>query len=117
MDNEQIARVAHETNRAYCESIGDNSQKTWEGAEAWQRKSAIDGVAFALANPDAPASAQHDSWCKDKYADGWKYGPDKNPETKEHPCLVEYGKLPIEQRLKDYLFKAVVSAFVQASQE
>jgi hypothetical protein len=46
----------------------------------------------------------------DKEADGWKHGPVKDPEKKEHPCMVPYGQLPAEQRAKDYLFIAVVKA-------
>lgn len=114
MNNEQIARVCHETNRAYCESIRDSTQKPWDQAEPWQRESAIKGVAFALANPDAPASAQHDAWLADKEREGWKFGPIKDAAIKEHPCMVPYGELPLEQRLKDHLFKAVVRAFVEA---
>jgi hypothetical protein len=114
MNNEQIARVCHETNKGYCESIGDNSQKSWDEAEQWQRDSAIKGVAFALVNPNAPASSQHDAWLADKKRDGWKYGAVKDPVKKEHPCFVSYEELPIEQRLKDHLFKAVVRAFVEA---
>jgi hypothetical protein len=114
MNVSQIANVCHEANRAYCETIGDESQKPWQEAEQWQRESAIKGVEFALSNPDAPASAQHDAWLADKERDGWKYGAVKNPETKEHPCFVPYDQLPAEQRVKDYLFKAIVSAFRQA---
>jgi hypothetical protein len=114
MNNEQIARICHETNRAYCESIGDHSQKPWDQAEPWQRESAVKGVEFALANPNTPASAQHDAWLKDKANDGWKYGPVKDATKKEHPCCVPYEQLPIEQRIKDYLFKHVVRAFVEA---
>jgi hypothetical protein len=106
---EQIARVCHEANRAYCETIGDNSQKPWSEAEEWQRQSAVRGVAFALENPSAPPSAQHDAWLADKEAEGWKYGAIKDPSKKEHPCCVSYEELPIEQRLKDSLFKAVVA--------
>jgi RyR domain len=111
---EQIATVCHETNRAYCTSIGDNSQKPWLEAEQWQRDSAIEGVRYALANPTAPASAQHDAWLADKERDGWKFGPVKEADKKEHPCFVPYEQLPVEQKTKDYLFKAVVTAFVQA---
>lgn len=114
MKIEQVARVCHETNRAYCESIGDNTQKSWEQAEEWQRQSAIKGVEFALANPTAPASAQHEAWLNDKAKDGWKYGTVKDATKKEHPCCVPYDELPVEQRIKDYLFKHVVAAFVQA---
>jgi hypothetical protein len=114
MDVEQVARVCHDTNKAYCETIGDHSQKSWEEAAEWQRQSAIKGVEFALANPDAPASAQHDAWLADKERDGWKLGPVKDEARKEHPCMVPYDQLPIEQRLKDHLFKAIVRAFVEA---
>lgn len=111
---EQIARVCHEANESYCHSIGDHSQKSWDEAEEWQRQSAIKGVEFALANEGAKASAQHDAWLRDKEADGWKYGPVKDPAKKEHPCMVSYQELPIEQRIKDHLFKGVVGAFVAA---
>ena len=114
MDYTQIARICHETNKAYCETIGDNSQKSWEQAETWQKDSAIEGVYFSIENPSASASAQHDAWLADKKRLGWKYGQVKDPSKKEHPCFVSYEELPIEQRLKDHLFKAVVRAFVEA---
>lgn len=117
MDTLQVAQVCHGTNKAFCETIGDNSQKPWNDAEDWQRNSAIKGVEFSLLNPDAPPSSQHDAWLADKEADGWVYGPVKDPGKKEHPCMVPYDKLPIEQRIKDYLFKAVVRAFVEAETE
>jgi hypothetical protein len=107
---ESIAKVCHEANRAYCQTIGDNSQVAWEDAPQWQRDSAIKGVEFNLTNPDAPASASHDSWLEVKKAEGWKYGPVKDPEQKEHPCYVPYDELPVEQQKKDASFKAIVAA-------
>lgn len=103
-----IAKVAHEINKAYCESIGDNSQPSWDEAPEWQRSSAINGVNFHLADPSASPSASHESWLKQKTEEGWKYGPTKNPETKEHPCFVPYDELPVSQRSKDFLFKQIV---------
>lgn len=108
MTKEQIAKVAHEINKAFCESIGDNSQPTWEDAPDWQKSSAINGVQFHIDNPDASPSASHESWLKQKTDEGWSYGPIKNPETKEHPCFIPYDQLPVEQRSKDYLFKQVI---------
>lgn len=110
---ESIAKVCHETNRAFCETLGDTSQPTWENAPDWQRESAIAGVMFSLANPDAPVSASHDSWLDQKRQDGWCYGPEKNPEKKEHPCFVPYANLPKEQQVKDYLFKSVVASMAR----
>lgn len=107
MDIQKIAKIAHEINRAYCNSIGDHSQASWEEAPEWQRRSALVGVAFHIKNPDATPSASHESWLNEKYRDGWKYGIIKDVEKKEHPCFVPYCELPAEQRAKDYLFKAV----------
>jgi hypothetical protein len=108
MKIEQVAQVAHEINKAYCHATGDNSQPTWEQAPEWQKSSAITGVQFHLDNPNAGPDASHNSWLKQKEEEGWKYGPVKNPETKEHPCYVPYEQLPTEQKAKDYLFKQVV---------
>lgn len=110
MTVEQIAKVCHEANKAYCESIGDNSQKSWDEAEQWQRESAVKGVQYRLDNPDAPQSAQHDSWMADKVNDGWVYGEVKDAAAKTHPCIVAYDQLPDEQKKKDALFQAVVDS-------
>jgi hypothetical protein len=107
---EHIASVCHETNRAYCKSIGDNSQPLWEDAPDWQKQSAINGAKFHLENPGMPPSRSHEEWLKEKESDGWKYGPIKDPSKKEHPCFVHYEELPAEQRVKDTLFIAVVES-------
>jgi hypothetical protein len=115
MTNEEIARVAHEVNRAYCMSLGDNSQVAWDDAAEWQRFSAIKGVEFALANPEATPEQMHQSWLDQKLADGWTYGLEKDAEKKTHPCMVPYNELPQEQRSKDYLFRAVVRSLAPPS--
>lgn len=106
----QIAQVAHEVNRAYCASIGDDSQPAWADAPEWQRASALAGVEMHLANPDATPEQSHESWMAQKTADGWTYGEVKNAELKQHPCFMPYADLPAAQKSKDYLFRAVVHA-------
>jgi len=108
---EQIAKVCHEANRAYCQSLGDDSQRPWEEAPEWQKRSAVDGVVFHLKNPGAPDSASHDNWMDEKKRDGWKYGEVKDPEKKEHPCMVKFEHLPVEQQVKDSIFKNVIASF------
>lgn len=112
MNTIQIAKVCHEANRAYCKALGDNSQMAWEFAPDWQRDSAIAGVEFIRAHPDAPPSASHESWLALKESEGWKYGPVKDAEKKEHPCFVSYQLLPVEQKAKDYIFGAIVRAMM-----
>ena len=110
MDVQSIARVCHEANRAYCQSIGDNSQPDWDSAPDWQKQSAENGVRFHLENPNAAPSHSHEEWLKEKQAAGWKYGPIKDPDEKTHPCFVPYEELPEEQKKKDSLFIAVIHA-------
>lgn len=40
------------------------------------------------------AENSHDIWAKQRLADGWKYGVERNDARKEHPCLVPYEQLP-----------------------
>ena len=105
---ERIAKIAHEVNRGYCQALGDMSQTSWEDAPDWQKQSAINGVKFHLMNPAATPEDSHEIWMMEKVADGWKYGPEKDTFLKTHPCMVPYKQLLLSQRIKDYLFKAVV---------
>lgn len=114
MTVDDVAKICHEANKAYCEALGDMSQVSWENAPKWQRDSAVNGVVFSAENPSAPASASHDSWLKEKTEAGWVYGSIKDAEKKEHPCCVPYEKLPVEQQIKDHLFKAIVFALSPA---
>jgi len=108
MEIKDIARVAHEINRAYCISLGDDSQKPWDEAPDWQKASCIEGVKFHIKNPYASPEDSHNNWLQEKEKAGWKYGKVKNEKTKKHPCMKPYDELPQSQRSKDYLFKAVV---------
>lgn len=108
--DETIARVAHEVNRAYCDAIGDHSQVAWEDAPDWQRDSAIAGVKYHLTTTGATPEQSHESWLAQKRADGWRYGQVKDVDAKTHPAFLPYAALPLEQRVKDYLFGAVVEA-------
>lgn len=105
---DRIARVCHEVNRAYCKALGDDSQKPWDEAPEWQRKSARNGVIMHMTRRDADEETSHDEWMREKLATGWKWGPVKDEVAKTHPCIVDFSKLPPEQKAKDYLFRAVV---------
>lgn len=105
-----IAKVCHDANRSYCQSIGDAANPEWENAEQWQIDSSLEAVRFRLNNPDAPQSAQHDQWMKSRLESGWVYGETKDAAAKTHPCLVPYDQLPLVQQKKDALFQAIVDA-------
>lgn len=111
MEISQIARICHEVNRAYCIGLGDLSQPTWDEAPEWQKSSCINGIVYHLSNPDSKPSDSHENWMKEKQENGWIYGPVKDPEKKEHPCMVPYDQLPEEQKVKDLLFITIIRAF------
>jgi RyR domain len=106
---QQIARICHEANRALqCVNGEDEPSPAWADAPEWQRESAAEGVASALAGESA--EELHESWCQHKITDGWRYGEVKDGTAKTHPCLVPYAELPEGQRRKDALFHAIVGA-------
>lgn len=107
---EQVAQVVHEANRAYCATIGDNSQVPWLEAPEWQRESARKGVVGILDGTITKPSDSHESWLAEKESTGWTYGPVKDAEKKEHPCMVPYDELPADQQVKDHIFFAIVNA-------
>lgn len=110
MQYARIAHIAHEVNRVYCQSIGDNSQPKWDDAPTWQKDSAVNGVVYLAQNPDATPKLSHENWFNMKLREGWKYGEEKDAEKKTHPCMSPYDALPEKQKFKDFFFHAVVRA-------
>lgn len=104
------ARLAHEVNRAYCAFLGDDSQLPWEEAPEWQKRSAILGAKAIESGDITTPGDSHRSWLEEKRADGWVFGPVKDPAKRTHPCMVEFEALPREQQLKDHIFLATVKA-------
>lgn len=52
---------------------------------------------------EAIAENAHDIWARTRMDEGWKYGPMRNDETKEHPDLVPYAMLPDSEKEYDRL--------------
>lgn len=113
---DRIARVCHEANRAWRRAIGEEPGPGWDEAPLEQRVSCRDGVLYALSGVRTPR-AQHEAWLAERRAQGWTYGPVKDPDAKRHPCLVDYDELPENQRIKDYLFLGIVNAVKGAQRE
>lgn len=114
---DEIARVCHEANRALQalqNHPGVPVAAAWDDFPDDEQAGAIAGVESALAG--ANGRQLHDAWCDRKEADGWVWGPVKDPTQKTHPCLVSYEQLPESQRVKDYLFHAIVTALAPTDQ-
>lgn len=107
--DEQIAHVIHEANRALQIIQHDQVPSVpWICEEADIKRNAIESVA-ASRNEISPREL-HETWRQDKIDHGWVWGPVKDSVSKTHPCLVSYDNLPSEQRDKNRLFLAIVSA-------
>jgi len=107
---ELVARVCHEANRVLQIHAGEVPiSPAFNEAPDWQRASAMEGVHNAL-NGQTPEEL-HASWCVSKYSQGWVHGSVKDDVKKTHPCLVLYSELPLEQKIKDHMFSAIVEAF------
>jgi class 3 adenylate cyclase/tetratricopeptide (TPR) repeat protein len=47
------------------------------------------------------AKNTHELWAQQRFAEGWKYGPQRDDIRKEHPCLVPYEDLPESEKQYD----------------
>ncbi len=43
----------------------------------------------------------HEVWAAKRIADGWRFGPKRDDAHKEHPCLIEYDRLPDSEKAYD----------------
>lgn len=60
------------------------------------------------------AERVHEVWAEKRQAEGWRYGPRRDDERKEHPCLVPYDELPEEEREYDRATARTVIEALQA---
>jgi hypothetical protein len=47
------------------------------------------------------AENTHDHWARKRFEEGWRYGPQRNDGSKEHPDLVPYRDLPESEKEYD----------------
>ncbi len=106
---EEIAMIAHKINQEYCYAL-DPAYRiiSWAYHNEAEKNSIRFGVHALLSGKYAGPEDQHKGWLETKTREGWKWGPVKDLGAKEHPCLMAYDLLPIEQRMKDSIFRAVV---------
>lgn len=112
LEIDQIAAVVHEMNREYRAQIGEDPGPSWPDAPNETQVSICQGIEGIRDGRLRTPRGSHESWRERKHAGGWKYGKVKDPEKKEHPCMLPYDQLPEEQRMKDSLFLAVVSTLL-----
>ena len=54
-----------------------------------------------------------ENWKKERFSQGWKWGKQYDQKRKIHPNLCEYYQhLPFEEKVKDYIYHAVILTLV-----
>jgi hypothetical protein len=109
---EAAAKSAHNVNRLYAETLGEDVLE-WDALPVEMRRCTVQGVLTLIASPKNTPEMMHISWMHSKQKDGWIYGEKKDMTLKTHPCMVDYAELPEAQRLKDKLFTGAVLPYVE----
>ena len=108
----EIAKIAHEANKAYCETLGDFSQDHWNCCDQWQRDTVMNGVRAIEKRIVTEPEQSHENWLKLKEEEGWVYGKKKNSNKAlgalTHPYMLPFKELTHAQQMKDFLFFSIV---------
>lgn len=98
----ELEPALKESNRRFADSVGEKLELAGCAiAPAPLVDPANPGFAFTEAEVEELARSEHDRWCRDLEADGWKFGRVKDPVGKRHPKLLAWEELTEEDRDKD----------------
>lgn len=62
MNIEEVARLAHEVKRAYCEALGDMNQPVWEDATELQKQDIVAAVGSHLSGERVIHIDGYEAW-------------------------------------------------------
>jgi len=108
----QIARIAHEANRVYCQMTGSKSRQKWEKLSADDHHFLADGVTWVMENLDCTPEEVHNQWVKSMLAAGWTHGGVVDRIVRTHTNLRPFDQLIEREQLKDHLYLGVVKAML-----
>ena len=105
--NEKSMEAARKQHEFYYKKYGGTP---WEKLDAFKRYSnvsssdymdVIDRLLAAGTPLEKIAELEHIRWCRYHYLHNWKYAPRTNAARREHNCLIPFGDLSEEEKIKD----------------
>ena len=57
----------------------------------------------------------HDVWAVTRISQGWTYGPERDDNSKKHPCLVPYNQLNESEKVYDRNTSIETLKFIMAN--
>lgn len=103
-----IAKVCHSAVKAYCDSLGDIKEHSWDDLPQSDKESLIAYIDLYTENPFIDPKYCHDAWVEFMLYEGWTYGLIENEVNKTHPFVVSYDKLPVKQHVINSIVEAIV---------
>lgn len=108
-----LAKICHEAQRAFCQTMGDFSHPNWDLTSPWYQKVMVECVTFVF-NKVSDVNQLHIFWSSQMTALGWSYGLVFNEKEKEHPNLKNFNDISFEEQIKYAIFMANVIAISPA---
>lgn len=114
-----IAKLAHNMSNA---TVGNTNFLvpeampiiySWNDAPVEMQDSVLDGVRAILNQKVRSPEQAHENWMEHKADNGWHYGPVKDTEARQHPCMLPYSELSPYNRLKDAIFFDTVTHLIE----
>ena len=100
-----FARVFYAASQVLQDALGD-PQPPWDELPAWQQDAMVDVTRRGMIG--ATPQQLHALLVQHYEAQGWTYGPTKNWETKQHPVLISWHKLPVRHQARFKLWQSIV---------
>jgi hypothetical protein len=108
ISTDEIAVIVYEATRIFGSSFGDVVWPRVEEAPEWRLKGIKFGVERFVKNPDITSREVHSNWMWGMLLAGWYWGEEFDVVKMTHPDLVDYDRLPIQQKVP-YMLTEVIT--------
>jgi hypothetical protein len=106
----KIAKVCHQAEKSFAESLGDNSMVNWEESSLKIKEDTESKVISVINKENVLAEDLHIQWLDERIEEGWSYGSSIDYKKKTHPNMLPFSELEEYERKKYFLFVSIVKS-------